>query len=69
MTASNFQKLAMSMINSNPQVKNNPNAQEWIKAIESNDSRQGEQIARNLCQSYGVDPQTALQQARRFFNI
>lgn len=60
---------AMNLITRNPQIANNPNAQGMIQAIQSNDSAKGEQIAKNLCDSYGISPQEAIQQAKRFFNI
>ena len=61
--------LALNIIANSPQVANNPNAQSLISVIQSGDSARGEQIARNLCNSYGVTEQQALEQAKRFFNI
>lgn len=65
----NPKDFAMSLITRNPQIANNPNAQGMIQAIQSNDSTKGEQIAKNLCDSYGISPQEAVQQAKRFFNF
>lgn len=65
----NPKDFAMSLITRNPQIANNPNAQGMIQAIQSNDSAKGEQIAKNLCDSYGISPQEAVQQAKRFFNF
>lgn len=60
---------AMNAIAKNPQIANNPQAQDLINVIKSGDSVKGEQIARNLCQSYGVTPEQALDRATGFFGI
>lgn len=60
---------AMNAIAKNPQLANNPQAQELINVIKSGDSTKGEQIARNICQSYGVTPEQALDRATGFFGI
>lgn len=60
---------AMNAIAKNPQIANNPQAQDLINVIKSGDSVRGEQIALNLCQSYGVTPDQALDRATGFFGI
>lgn len=60
---------ALDLIGRNPALSNNPNAQEMIDVIRSGDSKRGEQIARNICDTYGVKPEEALSKARGFFNI
>lgn len=65
----NPKDFAMSLIAQNPQISSNPNTQGMIQAIQNNDSAKGEQIAKNLCDSYGITPQEAVQQAKRFFNL
>ena len=52
-----------------PSLANNPNAMAMIQAVQSGDAEAGERIARNLCQSYGVTPEQAIQQAKGFFRI
>lgn len=61
--------IAINMISRNPRFANNPQAQNYLQIIRSGNSQQGEQIARNLCQTYGVTPDQAVQQARNFFNL
>lgn len=61
--------LALDILRRSPGLASNPNAQQMIDVIRSGDSRRGEQIARNLCNTYGVDPEQALLQARNFFHI
>ena len=52
-----------------PSLASNPNARAMIQAVQSGDASTGEKIARNLCQSYGVTPEQAVQQAKSFFRI
>lgn len=66
---SSLKDFALGLIGQNPALQRNPNAQVMIDAIKSGDSRRGQEIAQNLCNTYGVKPEDALSQARRFFNI
>lgn len=65
----NLKDFALNLISQNPQIANNPNAQGMLQAIQSGDSKRGEEIAKNLCNSYGITPDQAVQQAKRFFNL
>lgn len=65
----NLRDMALGIIGRSPQVAQNPNARHMLHVIQSGDSSEGERIARNLCQSYGVTPEQALEQARGFFRI
>lgn len=60
---------AMAMIGRNPQIANNPQAQNMIDVIRNGDSKKGIEIAENLCTSYGVNKDDAINQAKKFFNI
>lgn len=61
--------MALALLGRAPQVSQNPNARHMLDVIQSGDAKEGERIARNLCQSYGVTPEQAMEQARRFFGI
>lgn len=61
--------LAINLISRDPRISNNPQAQAYLQIIQSGDQQQGEKIARNLCDTYGVTPDQAVSQARRFFNL
>lgn len=61
--------MALALLGRAPQVSQNPNARHMLDVIQSGDSAEGERIARNLCQSYGMTPDQAMEQARRFFGI
>lgn len=65
----NIMGLALDIIQKNPALVNNPNAREMIDVIRSGDAAKGQQIAKNLCDTYGVKPEDAISQARSFFHI
>lgn len=62
-------QFAMGLINSNPAIANNPRAKELIDVIQRGDSQRGEQIAENLCKTYGVSKEEMLAEARKRFRI
>lgn len=67
----NMQQFALNMIARNPQLQKraqgNPMLQQGLNAIQNGDSRAGEQLARNICNSMGVTPEQATNQAMGFF--
>lgn len=65
----NIQEFALNLIKNNPNISNNPNAQEFINVIQSGDAVRGQQLANNLCKTYGITPDQALYQAKQFFNF
>lgn len=64
-----LRSFALNLIQQNPNIRNNPNAQEMIRVIESNDAQRGQQLASNLCTSMGVSQKDAVAQAQRFFRL
>lgn len=62
-------QFAMNLINRNPQVAKNPVAQQLIGVIQNGSEEQGQAIAENLCNSYGVTKEQALSDAKKFFGI
>lgn len=60
---------AMTLLSRNPQIANNPTAKNMIDVIQSGDSKKGQEIAQNLCDTYGVRKEDAINQAKQFFNI
>lgn len=69
MNGPNMMQFAMSMLKQNPNIVNNPQAQAMLQVLQSGDAQKGQQIAQNLCQSYGISPEQAVSQAASFFNI
>lgn len=62
-------QMAMNRISSDPSFRNNPQAKAFVDIMQRGDVAQGQQMAKNLCQSFGVSEQEALQQAKSFFRI
>lgn len=57
--------LNMAMQNSN--IATNPRAQEMLQIIQSGDAQKGQQIAMNLCKTYGVSKEQAVGMATEYF--
>lgn len=57
--------LNMAMQNSN--ITSNPRAQEMLQIIQSGDAQKGQQIAMNLCKTYGVSKDQAVGMATEYF--
>lgn len=65
----NLQAFAMNLLKKNPNIANNPQAQNFIDVIQRGDKAKGEEIANNLLQTYGMDKEEAIKQAKNFFLI
>lgn len=50
-----------------PAVRNNPMAQQMMNVIITDDNVTGQQIANNICKSYGMSREQMVQQAMNFF--
>lgn len=57
----------MSRLRSDPMLSKNPLAQNLFTCLQSGDSKKGEEIAMNLCKTYGITPEEACKQAMQFF--
>lgn len=69
MSGLNMMQFAMNMLKQNPNIGNNPQTQAMLQVLQSGDAQKGQQIAQNLCQTYGITPEEAVKQATSFFNI
>ncbi len=57
-------QVAMQTILNRPDLRNNQIAQQFLNIVNTGDVAQGQQLAQNLCQTYGLNPQDAAQQAQ-----
>lgn len=62
-------QFAVTMLERNPNIANNPQAQAMLDVLRTGDAQRGQQIANNLCQSMGVTPQQAVQEAASYFKL
>lgn len=56
------------LMQNNPQIAQNAQAQQWLQVIQSGDSKKGEEIARNICKNMGVTPEQGYQSATQWAN-
>lgn len=62
----NMQQFFQQMMQMNPSLANNPQAQNIMQVLMSGNRQRGEELARNYAQSYGLDPQDFAKQAQGF---
>ncbi len=62
-------QLAMQLLSRNPRLANNPQAQYMLQVIQSGDSVEGQKIAENILQSYGMTKEQGMQQAMQMFGL
>ena len=67
--ANSIKDFALMMISRNPRVANNPQFKQMIDVIQNGNDEQGQQIAENICKTYGVSKEDTLTDAKRFFGI
>ena len=63
----NPRMFAMNVLRRSPSIAQNQRNQDLLQVIESGDDTRGQQIAENLCKTYGVTPQEAVDMATNFF--
>lgn len=63
----NPMQLVRQAIQRNPAIANNPQAQQYMQVIMSGDAQKGQELARNICNSFRVSPEQGVQQAQQFF--
>lgn len=66
MAGMNIPPMVMNMLMNSPQAKNNPMAKQLIQILNSGDNAAGEEMAMNLCNTYGVSKEEAIQQAQQW---
>lgn len=60
------QQFLQQAIRMNPGLQNNPQAQQYIQVIMNGDAQKGQELARNICGSFGVSPEQGVQQAQQY---
>lgn len=64
-----LREIAMQALRRNPQIAGSPQGQRFMQILQSGDVAAGQQMAQNLCQTYGVSEQDAIKQVAQHFNI
>ena len=68
MNQQQMKQTIQNMVQRNPSIANNPQAQQYLQVIMSGDAQKGQELARNICGSFGVSPEQGIQQAQQFFS-
>lgn len=53
----------------NPNIANNPQAQNFLQILQSGDAQKGQQVAENLLKTYGMTKEQGMNQVHNFFRI
>lgn len=53
----------------NPNIANNPQAQNFLQILQSGDAQKGQQVAENLLKTYGMTKEQGMNQVHNFFHI
>lgn len=56
----NIYDFAANLVKNNPNIANSPMGQNFIEALNSRDSKKGEEMANNILQSRGLDRDSAM---------
>lgn len=68
MTSGNPQQAIQNIIENNPNVQNNPLAQNAMKMYQNGDTRGLQNMAENMCKERGITVDQAKQQVMGMFN-
>lgn len=68
MTSGNPQQAIQNIIEGNPNIQNNPLAQNAIKMYQNGDTRGLQNMAENMCKERGITVDQAKQQVMSMFN-
>lgn len=68
MTSGNPQQAIQNIIESNPNIQNNPLAQNAMKMYQNGDTRGLQNMAENMCKERGITVDQAKQQVIGMFN-
>lgn len=60
-------QMAMQQILSGQNVQNQAMARQFMQIVQTGNAKAGEELALNICQTYGINPQDAASQAMQGF--
>lgn len=63
----NAQQFALNLIAKNPNIIQNEKQKHWVDVIRSGNNKEGEQLANNLLNTYGVKKEDIPNIAQQFF--
>lgn len=69
MPSINPMQMMLNKLANDPNIMNDPMRKHMVEVLQSGDAEEGQKIAQNLCETYGVEMQDAAQRARSFFQF
>lgn len=64
-----LKQIAIEALKRRQDIANTPQGQQFLQILQSGDDAKGRQMAQNICQSYGMSEEDAVNKVRQFFNI
>ena len=64
-----LEQFALQMLKNNPRVSQTPLGQEFMNVLQSGNAARGQELANNLCQTYGTPPEKAVEIAKEYFHL
>lgn len=64
-----MKQMAINLIQKNPAIANSPQGKNFLQILQSGDSKQGEEFANNILNSYGLTKEQAMQDITKNLNI
>lgn len=62
-------EFAKDLLAKNPDKANTPLGKQLLDILETKDYAKGEQLGNNICKTYNIDKEEALQNGRQFFGL
>lgn len=62
-------QLAAQMMQKNPNLANNPEAQRMLSVLQNGSQEEQKQLAQEICQARGISLEEGVQQAKSYFNL
>lgn len=62
------QQILQQAMRMNPNIANNSQVQQYIQVLMSGDARKGQELAQNICGSFGVTPEQGVQQCQQYLS-
>lgn len=62
------QQILQQAMRMNPNIANNPQAQQYIQVLMNGDAQKGQELARNICGSFGVTPEQGVKQCQDYIS-
>lgn len=62
-------EFAMNLLKKNPDKANTPLGKQLMGILESKNYAAGEELGKNICNTYGVNPEEAYDKGKTFFGL